>query len=105
MTGGIDLARIAGLFRLMGDPTRLAILIACLGAPRAVGDIAGATGASPSLVSHHLRLLRAAGLVRGERAARQVFYGAADDHVRHMLADIIAHSREAAPLPPRKDPP
>lgn len=94
MRDEIDLAAIAGMFRLLGDPTRLAILIACLEAPRAVGDIATATGASPSLASHHLRLLRAARLVRGERVARQVFYAAADDHVRHMLADIIAHSRE-----------
>lgn len=85
---------IAEMFRLLGDPTRLKILLACLDAPRSVGDIATATGASQSLVSHHLRLLRAARLVRGEREARQVFYQAADQHVRHMLADIIAHAAE-----------
>lgn len=89
-----DVAAVAETFRLLGDPTRLRILLACLDAPRSVGEIAAATGASQSLVSHHLRLLRGARLVRGERDARQVFYQAADAHVRHMIEDILAHSAE-----------
>lgn len=91
---GIDIALVAETFKLLGDPTRLQILLACLDAPRSVNDIAAAVGASQSLVSHHLRLLRGARLVRGERAARQVFYQAADQHVRHMIADILEHSAE-----------
>lgn len=89
------MTRVAETFKLLGDPTRLRILLACLDAPRSVGELAAATGASQSLVSHHLRLLRAARLVRGERDARQVFYQAADRHVRHMIEDILAHSAEA----------
>ena len=92
--GGIDVAAIAETFRLLGEPTRQRILLTCLDTPRSVGEITAATGASQSLVSHHLRLLRGARLVRGTRDARQVFYQADDDHVRHMLADIIAHSAE-----------
>ena len=91
---GEVLAAFSDTFRLLGDPTRLGILIACLDAALPVAAIAARTGASPSLVSHHLRLLRGARLVRGERRARQVFYSAADQHVRHMLADLIAHGRE-----------
>lgn len=90
-----EIAVLAETFRLLGDPTRLRILLACLDAPRPVARIAAATGASPSLVSHHLRLLRAARLVKGVRAARQVIYHAADDHVSHMLRDMIAHQGEA----------
>lgn len=90
----IDIARVAETFKLLGDPTRLRILLACLDAPRSVGEIAAATGASQSLVSHHLRLLRGARLVRGARDARQVFYQAADQHVRHMIEDILEHSAE-----------
>lgn len=90
----IDVARVAETFKLLGDPTRLRILLACLDAPRSVGEIAAAAGASQSLVSHHLRLLRGARLVRGERDARQVFYQAADQHVRHMIEDILEHSAE-----------
>lgn len=85
---------MADMFRLLGDPTRLKIMLACLDDPRAVGDIADRVGASQSLVSHHLRLLKGARLVRAERQARHVFYVAADDHVRHMLHDIMAHAAE-----------
>lgn len=85
---------IAETYRLLGDPTRLKVLLTCLEGPVAVGEIARATGASPSLVSHHLRLLRAARLVRGERRNKQVFYSAADEHIARMLADMLAHSAE-----------
>lgn len=85
---------IAETYRLLGDPTRLRVLLACLGEPIAVGDIAKAVSASPSLVSHHLRLLRGARLVRGTRRNKQVFYQAADDHIARMLADMIAHADE-----------
>ncbi|MEM9964121.1 MAG: metalloregulator ArsR/SmtB family transcription factor [Asticcacaulis sp.] len=89
-----QILRIAETYKLLGDPTRLRILMACLNGPVAVGDIARLTGASPSLVSHNLRLLRAARLVRGERRTRQVFYETADAHIRHMLTDIIDHTAE-----------
>lgn len=89
-----DIQTVAEMFRLLGDPTRLRILVACLGDPVSVGGIVERTGASQSLVSHHLRLLRAARLVRGTRVARQVFYVAADEHVHHMLHDVFEHAAE-----------
>lgn len=85
---------IAETFRLLGDPTRLKVILACLNEARAVGDIADALEVSPSLVSHHLRLLRAARLVRAERHGREVHYTAADEHVRCILLDMIDHVRE-----------
>lgn len=88
------IAMVADMFRLLGDPTRLRIILTCLDEPRAVGEIAEATGASPSLVSHHLRLLKAARLVRADRQARHVYYIAADDHIRHMLHDMMDHAAE-----------
>ncbi len=89
-----QIAIIAETYRLLGDPTRLRVLLACLGGPIAVGDIAQGIEASPSLVSHHLRHLRAARLVRGTRKTRQVFYEAADDHIRNMLIDMVEHAHE-----------
>ena len=89
-----QIAVIAETYRLLGDPTRLRVLLACLSAPIAVGDIARTVNASPSLVSHHLRLLRAARLVRGTRRNRQVFYETADEHIARMLADMIEHAME-----------
>ncbi|MGO3128224.1 MAG: ArsR/SmtB family transcription factor [Luteimonas sp.] len=97
----IDDARLAILaetFKLLGDPTRLRVLLTCLDGPVAVGEIARRTGASQPLVSHHLRLLRGARLVRGERQARQVLYEADDAHVRDMLVDMIEHADEPGRL-------
>lgn len=91
-------AELADIFRLLGDPTRLKIVFACLERRRCVGEIALALGLSPSLVSHHLRLLRAARVLRGERVGRQVFYAAADGHIRCVLEDMAEHvlERQAA---------
>lgn len=94
---GIDEARLvllAETFRLLGDPTRLRVLLTCLDGPVAVNEIARRTGASQPLVSHHLRLLRGARLVRGERQQRQVLYEADDAHVRDMLRDMLDHTGE-----------
>ncbi|PBJ81672.1 transcriptional regulator [Lysobacteraceae bacterium NML93-0399] len=95
----VDDARLAVLaetFKLLGDPTRLRVLLTCLDGPVAVGEIARRTGASQPLVSHHLRLLRGARLVRGARQARQVMYEADDAHVRDMLRDMLEHTHEDA---------
>lgn len=85
---------IADLFRILGDPTRLGIVYACLNAPTAAGDIAGRLGISASLASHHLRLLRAARLVRAERQGKHVYYSAADEHVSRVLSDMAEHAAE-----------
>jgi len=89
-------AALADTFRLMGDTSRLRIILLCLEGPAAVGDIADMLGLSPSLVSHHLRLLRAARIVRAERQGKHVFYDAADDHIRHVLRDMVDHMIEPA---------
>jgi DNA-binding transcriptional ArsR family regulator len=89
-----SVAELADLFHLLGDPTRLRIVLACLDAPISVGDIAGQLELSGSLVSHHLRLLRAARILKAERQGKQVFYAAADRHVSEMLADMLEHVAE-----------
>ena len=81
---------------LLGDPSRLKIVVACLKKPLAVSDIADKLGLSVSLVSHHLRLLKGARLVRSERQGKQVFYGADDEHVRRMVEDMVIHVGEQA---------
>ena len=89
-----EMTILAETFRLLGDPTRLRILLFCLNVPKAVGDIAESLGLSQTLVSHHLRLLRGARLVRGERQSRQGFYQVADAHVSDMLIDMASHIGE-----------
>lgn len=92
---GEDLVvELAEMFRLMSDPTRLKIILACLDAPAAVGEMAERLGISASLVSHHLRLLRAARLLQADRRGRQVFYMVGDEHIRSMLTDMVDHVSE-----------
>ena len=86
--------QLAETFHLMGEPNRLRMVFACLDEAVSVGDMAARLRLSPSLVSHHLRLLRAARLLAGERRGKQVFYRAADDHIRSVLKDMAAHVTE-----------
>ncbi|MCC4300107.1 ArsR/SmtB family transcription factor [Aurantimonas coralicida] len=85
---------LAEIFRLLGDGNRLRIAVACLGEAMCVSDIAERVGLSPSLVSHHLRLLRAARFVRAQRRGKQVFYGAVDEHVKCVIRDMVSHVAE-----------
>jgi DNA-binding transcriptional ArsR family regulator len=89
-------AQLADLFHLLGDPTRLRIVLCCLETPTAVSGIAAALQLSSSLVSHHLRLLRAARIVKAERQGKQVFYSAADAHISGVLTDMLEHIAEPA---------
>lgn len=89
-----ELTILAETFRLLGDPSRLRILLACMAASSPVGEIAARLDLSQSLVSHHLRLLRAARLVKGVRHARHVFYEIADSHVSQVLQDMATHIAE-----------
>ncbi|TXH81120.1 MAG: metalloregulator ArsR/SmtB family transcription factor [Pseudoxanthomonas sp.] len=87
---------LADVFRLLGENSRLRIALFCLDRPRAVTEISEGLGLGISLVSHHLRLLRAARLLRAERRGRQVMYLTADEHVRCVLLDMIDHVGEPA---------
>ncbi len=84
--------RLGEMFRLLGEPSRLRILLACQETPRCVCDIAQESGLSPSLVSQHLRLLRAGNLVACERDGKHVFYRVADRHVFQMLSVMAEHA-------------
>ena len=82
---------LAELFRLLGEPNRLGIVASCLDGPLSVGEITARLALSQSLVSHHLRLLRAARLLKAGRRGKQVFYSIPDCHVREMLTNMIEH--------------
>lgn len=89
-----DVTILAETFRLLGDPSRLRIMLHCMKGPSPVGDIAESLELSQSLVSHHLRLLRGARLVKGVRRAKQIFYEVADHHVSRVLLDMATHIAE-----------
>ena len=77
---------LADLFRLLGDASRLKIVVACLKKPLAVSDIADKLGLSVSLVSHHLRLLREAGLIETEKRGIWAYYWATDKGKKVLAA-------------------
>lgn len=86
--------QLAEIFRLLGDANRLRLVHACLDEPVSVQDLAERLDLSASLTSHHLRLLRAARLMRAQRRGRHVLYRAADDHVRRVVRDMVEHVDE-----------
>jgi len=83
-----EAGRLAELFRLLGDPNRARLLYALLEAGElCVCDLAAIVEVSETSVSHALRLLRAARVVRARRDGRMMFYRLDDQHVR-MLLDL-----------------
>ncbi len=86
--------QLAELFRLLGAPNRLRLVVACLDRPRSVGELTEEVGVSQSLVSQHLRLLRAGRLLKQTRSGRNVFYELPDCHVRTMLTNMMDHVLE-----------
>jgi DNA-binding transcriptional ArsR family regulator len=66
-----------------------------LAGSRCVHDLVDAIGVAQPLVSQHLRILKAAGVVHGERQGREVVYSLVDDHLAHIVVDAVAHAEEA----------
>src|ERR1700674_1141742 len=87
-------SELAEMFHLLGEPNRLGIVVSCLDGPLNVGEITLRLTLSQSLVSHHLRLLRAARLLKAGRRGKQVYYSIPDCHVREMLTNMIEHLTE-----------
>jgi DNA-binding transcriptional ArsR family regulator len=85
---------LADTFRLMADASRLRIILACMAGPIPAGEIARALDLSPSLVSHHLRLLKAARILRGHRRGKQILYSVLDHHIDRVIRDMIDHISE-----------
>ncbi|MEA5019678.1 MAG: metalloregulator ArsR/SmtB family transcription factor [Gordonibacter sp.] len=82
---------LADLFKVFGDTTRIKILYALMGQERCVADIAELIGATQSAVSHQLRTLKQARLVKFQRDGKNVIYSLSDDHVHTMLAQGMSH--------------
>lgn len=100
VVGTSEAGRLADLFRLLGDPTRVRVLSALASAGElCVSDLAGVVGVPESSVSHGLRLLRAAGVVRNRRDGRVVRYALDDAHVGHLLELSLEHLRHGPDRP------
>ncbi|MHA6628713.1 ArsR/SmtB family transcription factor [Pseudonocardia sichuanensis] len=82
------------LLRALGAPVRIAIVLQLLQSDRCVHDLVEALQISQPLISQHLRVLKAAGVVHGDRRGREVLYSLADDHLARIVVDAVAHVEE-----------
>lgn len=89
-----DYVRLAELLRLFGDPTRSKLLHALELRELCVCDLAALLGVTKSAVSHQLKALRLANLVKFRREGQVVYYSLADEHVRLILEMGFEHIRE-----------
>ena len=85
---------LADLFKMFGDPTRAKILGCLQIRDLYVGELAETVGMSVSAVSHQLRILRAAKLVKGTKEGKEVKYSLDDDHVTKIMEYGLTHVNE-----------
>ena len=76
---------ISELFKVFGDSTRVKIINALLENKLCVGDIAYLIKSTPSAVSHQLRILKSAKLVKSQKIGKVVYYEVSDDHVKILF--------------------
>ena len=89
-----EYVRLAELLKLFGDPTRTKLLHALELHELCVCDLAALLAVTKSAVSHQLKTLRLANLVKSRREGQVVYYSLADDHVRSILEMGFEHIRE-----------
>jgi ArsR family transcriptional regulator len=86
---------VAELFKIFGDSTRIRILTALQKSELNVCDIASVLNMTKSAVSHQLRILRQAKLVKNRRVGKEIFYSLDDEHVHDIIEIAIAHLHHA----------
>ena len=94
MPGPDAMGELAGLFKLFGDRTKLSILWALGEAEMCVCDLCALLKMKQPAVSHQLKNLRLARLVKPRRDGKIVYYSLEDEHVRDLLNQGMAHIRE-----------
>lgn len=82
-------------FKVLGDPTRLNILLALSRSELCVGDLATLLGLSESAVSHQLRLMKSMRLVRYRREGKMIYYLVDDEHIEDLIRMGVRHVLEA----------
>ena len=94
LPGEDTLYDLTELFRIFADSTRVRILYVLFESEMCVCDIAALLGMTQSAISHQLRALKNARLVKSRRDGKTVFYSLADEHVKTILDQGIEHVTE-----------
>ncbi|MCX6133658.1 MAG: metalloregulator ArsR/SmtB family transcription factor [Ignavibacteriales bacterium] len=90
----LTIVEMAETFKVLGDQTRLKIVLALSKQELCVLDIATVVGMSESAVSHQLRLLKSLRLVKQRKDGKLVFYSLDDEHIEDLLRVASRHSEE-----------
>ena len=85
---------LAELFKVFGDSTRIKILWALAESEMCVCDVAFLLNMTQSAISHQLRVLKEAKLVKNRKEGKVVFYSLDDDHVKHIFDQGMVHINE-----------
>ncbi|WP_163903584.1 ArsR/SmtB family transcription factor [Mycolicibacterium pulveris] len=85
------------LLRALAAPVRIAIVLQLRESSRCVHELVDALGVPQPLVSQHLRILKAAGVVAGERSGREVMYRLVDEHLAEIVVAAVTHAGEVHP--------
>lgn len=82
------------LLRALAAPVRIAIVLQLRESQRCVHELVDALGVTQPLISQHLRVLKSAGVVQGDRHGREVVYRLVDSHLSHIVVDAVTHAAE-----------
>jgi ArsR family transcriptional regulator len=90
-----DVLDTAGeLLKALAAPVRIAVVLELRESSRCVHELVNALGVPQPLVSQHLRILKAAGVVAGERSGREVLYRLVDQHLTDIVVAAVTHAAE-----------
>lgn len=87
-------SNLSEVFKVFGDSTRIKILWSLFDNEKCVYDISEAISMTQSAVSHQLRVLKQARLVKSRRNGKNTFYSLDDDHVKRIIEQVMIHISE-----------
>jgi DNA-binding transcriptional ArsR family regulator len=94
-----EVAAVADRFRLLGDPTRLMVVVALAQGESNPGCLAELAGVAPAALSQHLSKLRLAGVVRPRRDGQRVWYELVDSGVRDLVRSVLTAATSPTTVP------
>ncbi|MFQ5583227.1 MAG: ArsR/SmtB family transcription factor [Calditrichia bacterium] len=89
-----EISALAETFKVLGDSTRLRIILALAKEELCVCDLATLIGVTVSAISHQLRLLRGMRLVKFHKEGKMVYYSLDDEHIENIIGEAQTHVRE-----------
>lgn len=86
-----NVMRLANTLSVLGEAARLSIVVYLMDRPASVGEITDHLGMSQPAISHHLRLLKDARILKAEKKGKQVYYSLQDNHVKNIIESGLVH--------------